>query len=61
MKYIPIFLLTFLLSIIIYFVLGAVGLQDYIDGLVISVGLIIVALLSIIISLLVNINRKLNK
>ncbi|MFF2797027.1 hypothetical protein [Lysinibacillus xylanilyticus] len=56
-----IFFLTLFLSVISFFALGAVGFLDYIDGIVMSIGLIIVALLSIIISLLVSINRQLKK
>ena len=41
--------------------LGAFGLTDYIDGLIMSIGLIIVILLSVIISLLVKINQNIEK
>lgn len=60
MHYFQVFFLTLFLSVISFFALGAVGFQ-YIDGILMSIGLIIVTLLSIIMSLLVSINRQLKK
>ncbi|AQU79156.1 hypothetical protein AJGP001_07710 [Planococcus faecalis] len=59
MNYFAIALATLGLSIIIFFILGGLGFTDYVDGLIIAVGLIIVILLSIIISLLIKVDRKL--
>ncbi len=61
MNYFAIATTTLVLSIIMFFILGGLGFSDYIDGLIISVGLIIVVLLSIIMSLLIKIDRKLKK
>ncbi len=61
MKHFSIALLTLFLSLIVFFILGAFGLTDYIDGLIMSIGLIIVILLSVIISLLVKINQNIKK
>ncbi|MGE6369099.1 hypothetical protein ACQKDD_01555 [Planococcus kocurii] len=59
MNYFAIALATLGLSIIIFFILGGLGFTDYVDGLIMAVGLIIVILLSIIMSLLIKIDRKL--
>ena len=61
MKHFSIALLTLFLSIIVFFILGAFGLADYIDGLIMSIGLIIVILLSIIISILVKISQNIKR
>ncbi|GAB0167752.1 hypothetical protein LSPCS325_11890 [Lysinibacillus sp. CTST325] len=61
MHYFQIFSLTLFLSVISFLALAAAGFLNYIDGLIMSIGLIIVTLLSIIISLLVSINRQLKK
>ncbi|MEY9970815.1 ABC-type multidrug transport system permease subunit [Lysinibacillus sp. RC46] len=61
MHYFQIFFLTLFLSVISFLALAAAGFLNYIDGLIMSIGLIIVTLLSIIISLLVSINRQLKK
>lgn len=61
MNYLAIALATLLSSIVVFFILAALGFADYNDGLITSVGLIIVILLSIIISLLIKIDRKLKK
>ncbi|ALS78887.1 hypothetical protein AUO94_09575 [Planococcus kocurii] len=59
MNYFAIALATLGLSIIIFFILGGLGFTDYVDGLIMAVGLIIVILLSIIMSLLIKVDRKL--
>lgn len=59
MNYFAIALATLFSSVVVFFILGALGLTDYNDGLITSIGLIIVILLSIIISLLIKIDRKL--
>lgn len=61
MKYFAKAVVTLFLSIVVFFILGAFGLTDYNDGLILSVGLIIVILLSIVVSLLMEINSKLKK
>lgn len=61
MHYFQVFFLTLFLSVISFLALAAAGFLNYIDGLIMSIGLIIVTLLSIIISLLVSINRQLKK
>lgn len=52
-KYTGIFLSSLIISIVLFLMLGAVGMTDYIDGLVITVGLILVMQLSVVIGLLV--------
>lgn len=59
MKHFAIGIVTLVLSLVVFFILGAFGLTDYNDGLIMSIGLIIIILLSIIISLLVKIDQKL--
>lgn len=61
MNYFAIALLTLFLSFVAFFMLAAFGLTDYNDGLIMSIGLIIIILLSIIISLLIKIDSKLKK
>ncbi|MFJ8090303.1 hypothetical protein ACIQ7N_19155 [Lysinibacillus sp. NPDC095746] len=61
MHFFQVFFLTLFLSVVSFFALGAVGFLEYIDGILMSIGLIIVTLLSIIMSLLVSINRQLKK
>lgn len=61
MNYFAISLATLVLSVVTFFILGGLGFTDYIDGLIISVGLIIVILLSIIIGLLIRIDKKIKK
>ncbi|GEM_PF-2294723 len=61
MKHFSIALLTLFLSLIVFFILGAFGLADYVDGLVMSIGLIIVILLSVVISILVKIDQNIKK
>ncbi|MFJ6208801.1 hypothetical protein [Lysinibacillus sp. NPDC092081] len=61
MHYFQIFFLTLFLSVISFLALAAAGFLNYIEGLIMSIGLIIVALLSIIISLLVSTNKQLKK
>lgn len=61
MKHFAIALVTLFLSFVVFFILGAFGLTDYNDGLIMSVGLIIIILLSIIVSLLIEIDRKIKK
>lgn len=58
MNYFAISLLTLVLSVVAFLILGGLGFVDYIDGLIMSVGLIIVILLSIIIALLIKIDKK---
>ncbi|MEB2282397.1 hypothetical protein LAV73_20825 [Lysinibacillus xylanilyticus] len=61
MRYFQIFFLTLFLSIISFFAIASTGFFVSIDGIVMAVGLIIVTLLSIIISILVSINKQLKK
>ncbi|MFC4711797.1 hypothetical protein [Planococcus dechangensis] len=61
MNYFAISLATLILSVVAFFILGALGFTDYIDGLVMSIGLIITILLSVIIGLLIKINGKIKK
>lgn len=61
MNYFAIALLTLFLSFVVFFMLAVFGLTDYNDGLIMSIGLIIIILLSIIISLLIKIDSKLKK
>jgi hypothetical protein len=60
-RYFGIFLSTMILVTVLFFLLGAFGMADYIDGIVMTVGLIITIQLSIIISLLVYIIDLLKK
>lgn len=48
MKQFSIALLTLCLSLIGFFILASFGSADYIDGLVMTIGLIIVILLSVV-------------
>jgi len=61
MKQFSIALLTLCLSLIGFFILASFGSADYIDGLVLTIGLIIVILLSVVISLLIKIDQNIKK
>lgn len=61
MHYFQVFFPYFIFKCRQFFALGATGFLAYIDGILMSIGLIIVTLLSIIMSLLVSINRQLKR
>lgn len=52
-KYFRIFLAAIIVNIILFFLLGSLGMTNYMDGLVMMIGLIITIQNSFIISLLV--------
>lgn len=51
-RYISIFILTASASILLFFLLGMVGMSDYLDGIMMAVGLVLSLQLSFIICLL---------
>lgn len=61
MNYFAISLATLVLSVVAFFILGVLGFTDYVDGLIMSIGLIITILLSIVIGLLIKIDHKIKK
>jgi len=52
-RYIGIFLSIIVLNIVLFFALGAAGMLDYIDGIVMSVGILLTLQLAVVICLLI--------
>lgn len=52
-KYFGIFLIPVIINITLYFILGSFGMANYLDGLILMIGIILTLQLSFIICLLV--------